>query len=404
MGWRSLISREALSGSLEQFPPRPLGWQMGTGGRESLSKIKAPKLSLDKNQLSGLTKAGEKQLNMFWTLAHRPAARRFGLHALVGVVVAAVVIGGGSVGAQQSSLVSRPAGMGAVLDNASAASVAATVAVKTALPVAAEANQTATTLNAQVALPTAGDDYLAKRQVVQTKGADHHTIITYSVADGDTLSGIASKFDITTATIEAANNLNDNSAIKPGQQLSILPISGLAYKVQAGDTAASLATKYQSNAAQIVSFNNAEIAGLVPGQAIIIPDGVLPNARPAATNSNVAVSSSKTSTKFLPRLSFGSNGYAFGYCTYYVAGRRYVPSNWGNAVNWYYAARASGYAVGSTPAVGAIAWTAGGYYGHVAYVESVSGGSVTVSEMNYSGGWDRVDYRTTSAGDFRYIY
>lgn len=326
------------------------------------------------------------------------------MHGLVAVVVAVVVISGSAVGSAQLGIVNRPAGMGAVLDEASAASVAADVAVKTALPVASDANHTASTLNAQVALPTAGDDYLAKRQIVTTTGADSHTVTHYNVVDGDTLSGIASKFNITTGTLQWANNLSDTDAIKPGEQLTILPVSGLLYTVQAGDTADSLASKYQSNAAQIVSFNNAEVTGIVPGQSIIIPDGVKASiTAPKAVSTSIATSSS-LSTKLLPRLDLGSNGYAFGYCTYYVASRRYVPQSWGNAANWYYAAKASGYSVGSTPAVGAIAWTPAGYYGHVAYVESVSGGTVTVSEMNYGGGWDRIDYRTTSASDFRYIY
>ena len=68
-----------------------------------------------------------------------------------------------------------------------------------------------------------------------------------------------------------------------------------------------------------------------------------------------------------------ANTYSYGYCTYFVASRRSVPSMWGNASAWYYNAQASGYAVGSTPQVGAIAWTAAGYYGHVAYVEAVNG-------------------------------
>lgn len=383
-----------------------MGWQIGTGGRESVSKIKAPKLpSLGNAQISGLARATKTQVKTVSSLAQRPVARRYALHMMVAAAVAAVVISGNVAGtAKVAGVMTQSPGMGAVLDAASAASVAANVADKTALPVAADANQAADTLNAQVALPTAGDDYLAKRQVVATSGANH-SIITYAVADGDTLSGIANKFDITTSTLESANNLSDDSAIKPGQKLTILPISGLLYTVSAGDTAASLASKYQSNAAQIISFNNAEVSGLAPGQSIIIPDGVNPSAKPAAsTNASVATSASSKSGRLLPRLAFSGNGYAYGYCTYYVASRRYVPSNWGNAYNWYYAARAAGYAVGSAPAVGAIAWTPSGYYGHVAYVESVSGGSVTVSEMNYGGGWNRISYRTTSASEFRYIY
>jgi surface antigen len=99
-----------------------------------------------------------------------------------------------------------------------------------------------------------------------------------------------------------------------------------------------------------------------------------------------------------------TNSYAYGYGTWYVAMRRSVPPNWGNARNWYYLAQANGYAVGSKPVPGAIAWTDRGIFGNVAYVEGVSGDLVTVSEMNYDGGWNRVTVRTVPAGSFLYIY
>jgi surface antigen len=165
-----------------------------------------------------------------------------------------------------------------------------------------------------------------------------------------------------------------------------------------------------ANAAQIISFNNAEVKGLVPGQQIIIPDGVkadAPKPAAAAVSAIAAAPSSKfanSASTALTHFAFSGNGYAYGYCTYYVASRRSVPSYWGNASAWYYNAQASGFGVGSTPVPGAIAWSGTGYYGHVAYVESVSGGSVTVSEMNYNGGWNRVSYRTVPASTFRYIY
>jgi surface antigen len=162
----------------------------------------------------------------------------------------------------------------------------------------------------------------------------------------------------------------------------------------------------QPNAAQIASFNNAEIKGLTPGEKIIIPDGVKYEA-PAPAPAPVASRTQVASNNFVPHLtSFfsGANGYAYGYCTYYVASRRSIPGFWGDARNWYYNAQASGFSVGSTPVAGAIAWTGAGYYGHVAYVESVSGGNVTISEMNFNGNWNRVTYRTTSASSFRYIY
>jgi surface antigen len=100
-----------------------------------------------------------------------------------------------------------------------------------------------------------------------------------------------------------------------------------------------------------------------------------------------------------------SNDYDWGQCTWYVAGRRQVPSNWGNADTWYERAQESGWAVGTTPAIGAIASTTAGYYGHVALVEKISADYeyVYVSEMNYVGVGTK-SYRWARASSFSYIY
>lgn len=99
------------------------------------------------------------------------------------------------------------------------------------------------------------------------------------------------------------------------------------------------------------------------------------------------------------------NTYAYGQCTWYVAGRRQIPPNWGNARSWYYNATAKGWSVGTVPAVAAIAWTNAGYYGHVALVEQVSpdAKSVYISEMNYRGIGVK-SYRWVPTSQFKYIY
>jgi surface antigen len=91
------------------------------------------------------------------------------------------------------------------------------------------------------------------------------------------------------------------------------------------------------------------------------------------------------------------NHFAYGYCTWYVANKRYIP--WfGNAIDWWPNARSYGQAEGSTPRVGAVMVTRESGYGHVAYVESVNAdGSWTVSEMNFIG-WNRVSTRTIRPG------
>jgi surface antigen len=90
------------------------------------------------------------------------------------------------------------------------------------------------------------------------------------------------------------------------------------------------------------------------------------------------------------------NHFTFGYCTWWVATKRYIP--WfGNAIEWWANARAYGFPEGQTPQVGSIMVTRESWWGHVAYVESVSGSSFVVSEMNYTA-WDVVDRRTIQLG------
>ncbi|HEY6736341.1 MAG TPA: CHAP domain-containing protein [Candidatus Saccharimonadia bacterium] len=102
------------------------------------------------------------------------------------------------------------------------------------------------------------------------------------------------------------------------------------------------------------------------------------------------------------------NTYVKGQCTWYVATRRAVPNGWGNANAWYYHALASGWKVGTTPAVAAIAWTAvgAGGLGHVALVENISADhtAVYISEMNFNGRPGVVNRRWVAASAFKYIY
>ena len=91
------------------------------------------------------------------------------------------------------------------------------------------------------------------------------------------------------------------------------------------------------------------------------------------------------------------NHFSYGYCTWYVANRRYIPW-YGNAIEWWPNARPYGYAEGQTPQVGAVMVTRESSAGHVAYVESVNAdGSWTVSEMNYVA-WGVVSRRTIHYG------
>ncbi|KKT95080.1 MAG: Peptidase M23 family protein [Parcubacteria group bacterium GW2011_GWA2_45_15] len=111
-------------------------------------------------------------------------------------------------------------------------------------------------------------------------------ISVYVVRKGDTLSEIAEMFGVSTNTIVWANNIKASS-IKEGQELVILPISGVRHVVKSGDTIKSLATKYKADFDEILSYNGlATDAKIKPGDIVVIPDGVI-----SATQTSLAKTS-----------------------------------------------------------------------------------------------------------------
>lgn len=104
-------------------------------------------------------------------------------------------------------------------------------------------------------------------------------IIKYTVAEGDTVSTIAEKFNISTDTIRWQNDLPSKDSIKVGQELEILPITGVSHKVVKGDTVYSIAKKYDVDPQEIVNFPfntfmNDETFELAIGQQVIVPNGI----------------------------------------------------------------------------------------------------------------------------------
>lgn len=116
-------------------------------------------------------------------------------------------------------------------------------------------------------------------------------ISIYVVRPGDSLSGIADMFDVSTNTILWANNLSAKAAITPGTTLVILPVSGVRHAVTKGETLQSLAKRYGADAADIASYNGLDTAtALAVGTEVIIPGGELA-AAPAKKKAPVAAKS-----------------------------------------------------------------------------------------------------------------
>jgi LysM repeat protein len=101
-------------------------------------------------------------------------------------------------------------------------------------------------------------------------------VMTYIVQSGDTPGKIASEFGISLNTLIWANNLKNGNLIKPGQELVILPVSGVKYTIKSGDTLSKIASTYKVDVQKIKDFNNLSGDTLMKGDSLIIPDGKMP--------------------------------------------------------------------------------------------------------------------------------
>lgn len=295
------------------------------------------------------------------------------------------------------------------VDQLSSADIAVQVARITSLYETASVTNNADSLNAQQSIGSADETILTKPQIVDTPIKSRKDIHDYVTVAGDTISGLAARFNITSDTIRWSNGYTGNNTLPVGKTLIISPVSGIVYDVKAGDTPDNLASKYHANKDQIIAFNDAEVGGLTLGQRIVIPDGSIQ-----------AAAAAYTSYPFGYAAKYGFNGYDYGWCTWYAANRRSdlghpVPGNLGNAYSWYVLAQRAGLATGSSPAVGAVAVSQAG--NHVSIVEKVNDdGSFWVSEMNShgqvsmsdstpAGGWGRIDWKLIgSVGSLKFIY
>jgi flagellum-specific peptidoglycan hydrolase FlgJ len=97
---------------------------------------------------------------------------------------------------------------------------------------------------------------------------------TYVVEDGDSVRTIARQFGVTNETVIWENDLTDPDILQVGQELRVLPFSGLIHEVRPGDTVASVANAYDAPISDVISSNKlSDPFIIVVGQKLAVPGG-----------------------------------------------------------------------------------------------------------------------------------
>ena len=259
-----------------------------------------------------------------------------------------------------------------------------------------------------------------KEQAPQPKEDKKPVVITHTIAKGESLSKIAKEYkeehDTTWKRIFDKNTeIKDPDVIAEGDKIVIpradekltereLPAEPVVAVTQQPVAQATPAPAPQATPAAADCDEATQWVRADNGQCIDKPGARRSTASSAAPAPAQRATTPARPAATAPRGATSGNLYSYGYCTWYVKNRRPdLPNNLGNADTWLSRARAQGYATGSTPRVGAVAYALTGYM-HVAYVTAVHGnGTVTVSEMNFKG-WNVTSTRTVPASQFAYIY
>ena len=217
-------------------------------------------------------------------------------------------------------------------------------------------------------------------------------------------------------TAEAKSESTDK---KEAEKPAVVEEKPVVVTIKEGDTLADIATGHNTSYVRLFNAND-KIANpdmIYVGDSVRIPkaDEQLPDRfsqLTAAVQAQVVAAdvvgqatgqtgAAAAAPVTAHRGSSAGNTYAYGWCTWWAKQMRPdLPNNLGNGGQWVANAAAQGIPTGSAARAGAIAEIPG----HVAYVESVSGGMMTITEYGWNYTQGQFNRRTVPTSGWQFIY
>jgi flagellum-specific peptidoglycan hydrolase FlgJ len=113
----------------------------------------------------------------------------------------------------------------------------------------------------------------------------------YDVQPGETVGDVAARFGVTVSALLWNNGLEHPDQVQPGDQLTVLPVSGVLHRAEPGETLSGIARRFSVAIGDLMRANAIEDPDvLLAGQVLVIPGWDAPMPAAVTDKADAAVS------------------------------------------------------------------------------------------------------------------
>jgi murein DD-endopeptidase MepM/ murein hydrolase activator NlpD len=150
--------------------------------------------------------------------------------------------------------------------------------------------------------------------------ADNGHINIYIVRENDTLGTIAEKFGVSVNTIRWANDIKRSQSIRVGQEMVILPVTGVRYVVKNGGTLRDIIKKTGGSLDEASEYNAIDPDEILEkGVVVIVPNGEVSSPKPVQRVRKLTKKRHVAKRRVTSKAHNVSNRYLPGYFTHPLA-------------------------------------------------------------------------------------